>query len=119
MATEYRHIGGSILPSNSPEVLQLMQLPGGTLQVKVDIEADTHRLWATRNSFPDHQQEVAQHSNGHSLACLARRMRDESEERVRSQHDYILQCGGTARHVDRVIGLMHELRNATEDPDAA
>lgn len=118
MAGEYRHIGGSILPSNSPEVLQLMQLPGGTLQVKVDAEDDTHRLWATRNIFPNDPQEVAQHPNGHSLACLARRMRSEPEERVKAQHEYILLCGGTAQHIDRVLGLMQELRNGTEDPDA-
>jgi hypothetical protein len=81
------HIGGSLLPSNSPEILRPIPFNGGALQVVPDIEADTHRL--TFNG-----EVLAEHPNGFSCHVLAERMVQGDLERVTAQADYIVRCGG-------------------------
>ena len=84
-----RHnIGGSILPSSSPQVLQPMPYHGGVLQVVPDYAADTHHLQFDGKT-------IASHPNGYSCHCLAQRMISDTPARVQSQAKYIVDCGGS------------------------
>lgn len=81
----HRNIGGSILPSSDPSILQPIQTRAGEVQVRVLAEQDTHGLFQGDTL-------LAQHPNGYSCHALAKRMRDMRD--AASQADYIVRCGG-------------------------
>lgn len=90
-----RRIGGSILPSSEPRILQPMQGAHGTLQVRPLPELDTHGLFMG-------EQLLASHSNGFSCHNLAERILAAWEgkrdvEYALEQFDYILRCGGMGK----------------------
>lgn len=90
-----RHIGGSLLSSSEPRILQPQTGAHGTLQVKALPELDTHGLF-----FND--SLLAMHPNGYSCHVLAQRIlgawSDQlSVARAMEQFDYILACGGLGR----------------------
>ena len=86
-------IGGSLLPSSEPRILQPMQGPHGTFQVRPLPELDTYGL------FFNERQLLAMHPNGYSCHNLAERILavwagSRKEEYALAQFDYILTCGG-------------------------
>jgi hypothetical protein len=98
-----RHVGGSLLPSNEPGILQPVETPFGTLQVRVIAELDTHGLF---HKHAAGESLLATHPNGYSCRALLDRMTAKHVDRVREQVQYILDCGGTARHVDHIVNTM-------------
>ena len=98
-----RHVSGSLLPSNEPRILKPVETPFGTLQVRVIAELDTHGL------FHKHSQGetlLATHGNGYSCHVLLKELVARDVAGVRSQAQYILNCGGTARHIDHIVNVM-------------
>lgn len=95
-----RHVGGSILPSNEPRILQPVETPFGILQVRVIAELDAHGLFRRHAAG---ELLLATHPNGYSCRELLDRMVARQGDRVRQQVQYIMDCGGTARHVDHII----------------
>lgn len=95
-----RHIGGSILPSGSPEVYKEKTGKFGSFQTRPLPDLDTHGLFYARNSgeFAGKFILIAMHSNGHSCDALAKRIINAWEtkdpERAMEQAQYILDCGG-------------------------
>lgn len=90
-----RRIGGSILPSSEPRILQPMQGVHGTLQVRPMPELDTHGLYLDNLL-------LATHSNGFSCHALAERILAAWEGKrepayALEQFDYILRCGGLGK----------------------
>ena len=98
-----RHVGGSILPSNEPRILQPVETPFGILQVRVIAELDTHGLFHRHAAG---KSLLATHPNGYSCRELLDRMVARQVDRVRQQVQYILDCGGTARHVDHILASL-------------
>lgn len=98
-----RHIGGSLLPSNEPRILRPVETPFGTLQVRPLADLDTHAL------FHKHERGesiLAMHANGYSCHCLLERMVKGDADGARKQAQYILDCGGMARHLDHIVNSM-------------
>ena len=98
-----RHIGGSILPSNEARILLPPKTSYGALQVRVIAELDTHGL------FHKHalgESLLATHPNGYSCFALLERMAARETDRAVEQVNYILNCGGTARHLTHIINSM-------------
>lgn len=95
-----RHVGGSLLPSSAPHILQPMVLPFGTLQVRALPDLDTHGLFLKHDMG---ETLIATHPNGYSCHALAERMATGDVDRIRSQAEYIQDCGGTTRHHDHII----------------
>lgn len=98
-----RHVSGSILPSSEPRILRPVDTPFGALQVCVIAELDTHGLFLKH----DHGETLlATHGNGYScwelLVCMAAGRVDDALR----QAQYILDCGGTARHLDHIRNSM-------------
>ena len=91
-----RNIGGSILPSSSPQVLSPIATPKGTLQVREMLHLDTHGL------FID-SRLVAMHPNGYSCRALAERIASGDAGAVRQQAQYILDCGGMTIAVEALV----------------
>jgi hypothetical protein len=100
---EFRHVSGSLLPSNEARILQPVETPFGTLQVRVILELDTHGLF---HKHPNGESILVTHGNGYSCYSLLERMVAKDTQRVRDQIGYILNCGGTARHVDHIVNSM-------------
>lgn len=98
-----RHIGGSLLPSNERRILQPVETTFGTLQVRVIAELDTHGLFHKHAAC---ESLMATHPNGYSCHVLLERMAKGDVDGTRQQVDYILDCGGTARHVEHIINAM-------------
>lgn len=98
-----RHIGGSLLPSNEPRILVERHTPFGTLQVRVIAELDTHGLF---HKHAGGESLLATHPNGYSCHELLERMVTLNPVRVREQVRYILDCGGTARHMEHIVNSM-------------
>lgn len=101
-----RNIGGSILPSGSPEVYKEKVGKFGAFQTRPMPELDTHGLFYARNTgdFADKFILVAMHSNGHSCNELAKRIieawktgKSEKIDRAMEQAQYILDCGGLTK----------------------
>lgn len=88
--TTARHIGGSVLPSSSPLILQPVETPFGTLQVRVIEDEDTHGLFEVESG-----ELLAKHPNGFSCHVLATRMAKEARWRVEAQASYIVSCAGS------------------------
>lgn len=101
-----RNIGGSILPSNSPEVLSPLETSFGTLQVRVLEKEDTHALYLG-------DKELARHPNGFSCRNLAKRMAAGDLTKVLEQAHYIVSCGGTS--LDDVD--LHDIMSPKEGDD--
>jgi hypothetical protein len=95
-----RHVGGSILPSNDSRILKPVATPHGVLQVRVIAELDTHGLFYKSDAG---ETLLATHPNGYSCRALLDRMAARQVDRVRDQVQYILDCGGTARHIDHIV----------------
>lgn len=93
-----RHVSGSLLPSNEPRILQPVQTRFGIMQVRVISELDTHGLFHGESL-------LATHGNGYSCRNLLDRMIAGDAGRVREQVEYILACGGTARHADHIVNM--------------
>ena len=98
-----RPIGGSILPSSEPRILQTLQGLHGTFQVRPLPELDTHALFFTSKKGTGGSIMLATHANGYSCRNLAERLvavwegtKDVSY--AMEQFDYILQCGGLGKH---------------------
>lgn len=98
-----RHIGGSILPSSEPRILQPVETPHGVLQVRVIAELDTHGLF---HKHAGGETLLATHPNGYSCFALLERMVKGDATRVRQQVQYILDCGGTTRHIEHIVNAM-------------
>lgn len=100
-----RHIGGSLLPSNEPRILQPLAGAYGTLQVRALPERDTHSLYFNETLC------LASHPNGYSCHALAERILavwrgDWTVAHAMAQFDYIIACGGEgeAREVvERIV----------------
>lgn len=90
------NIGGSILPSSSPQVLEPIATPKGVFQVRGMFHLDTHGL------FVD-SRLVAMHPNGYSCRSLAERIASGDAARVRQQAQYILDCGGMTIAVESLV----------------
>lgn len=98
-----RHIGGSLLPSSEPRILQPVETPFGTLQVRALPDLDTHGLF---HKHARGESLRAMHPNGYSCYCLLERMAKGDVESVRQQAQYILDCGGLAQNIDSIIRAM-------------
>ena len=106
-------IGGSLLPSSEPLILQRMEGPHGALQVRPLPELDTYGLF-----FGDGLL-LATHPNGYSCHALAERIlaawsgvRDVAY--VLAQFDYILACGGLGRQRDSIEHIARGLPRGGE-----
>lgn len=89
-STPRRHVGGSLLPSSSPRILQ----PFAGLQVRVIEAEDTHGLFDIESG-----ELLAKHPNGFSCYSLAERIRDG--RRAIEQADYIVACAGVVTEAGR------------------
>lgn len=96
-----RYIGGSLLPSSDPSILKPIEASFGRLQVRALPDLDTHGLFIKHDRG---ECMIAEHANGYSCRELAERMVAGNEARIRQQVEYILDCGGTARKVDHIVG---------------
>lgn len=96
-----RHIGGSLLPSNDDTILLPIETTFGVLQVRIVAELDEHALFLKHDRG---ECLIAMHGNGFSCHHLAKRMSQRHEKRIRDQVGYILDCGGTARNVEHIVG---------------
>jgi len=96
-----RHIGGSLLPSNDPEILTPVKVGNHTLEVRALPKLDTHKLF-----FDD--EELAEHPNGFSCKALANRIIAGDLSRVSDQANYIKACGGKIDlpAIKRVVALL-------------
>lgn len=83
----HRNIGGSILPSSNPQILEPVETRHGALQVRVIASEDTHGLFRVSDGAL-----LAKHPNGYSCHTLAKRLRDGGD--AADQADYIVACGG-------------------------
>ena len=99
-----RHVSGSLLPSNEPRILEPVTTPFGILQVRVIAELDTHGLF---HKHAAGESLLATHGNGYSCHVLLERMASGWTAGVRRQVQYILDCGGTARHVEHIVASMN------------
>jgi len=101
-----KNIGGSILPSSSPEILKPLKFKSavwaGNLQVTPNEKKDTHELFLING---DERQLLASHPNGFSCFELAKRM--AARERMRSceQATYIIACGGSVTALGASLSL--------------
>lgn len=82
-----RHVGGSLLASNEPRILEPIPYKDGTLQVRVLVDDDTHGLYLG-------DELLAMHPNGYSCHVLAERMVKGDNISIHAQADYIVACGG-------------------------
>lgn len=97
-----RHIGGSLLPSSAPHILQRIPFASGALQVRALADLDTHALFHTHDRG---ESIVAMHPNGYSCRELAERIVQRDEKRIRDQAEYIQLCGGVTRHHDHIVAI--------------
>lgn len=86
-----KNIGGSILPSSCPEIMQPIRVDGCELRVVEDPLHDTHHLVRTKAG---RAAVIASHQNGYSCHALAVRMASGNSESVADQAEYICRCGG-------------------------
>lgn len=98
-----RHSGGSLLSSNEARILQPVATPFGTLQVRVIAEVDTHGLF---HKHAAGESLLATHPNGYSCHELLKHMEAQKIRHIMQQVKYILDCGGTARHLDHIINSL-------------
>lgn len=94
-----KNIGGSLLPSSDSRILQAVKTPFGTLQVRAIVDLDTHGLFLDGSL-------LASHPNGYSCHALLERMAKREIDRAVEQVKYILDCGGTARHLTHIVNTM-------------
>lgn len=93
-------IGGSLLPSSDARILRAVKTPFGTLQVRPIVELDTHGLF-------HNDSLLVTHPNGYSCHVLLERMVKREVDRAVEQVNYILDCGGTARHMTHIVNSMN------------
>jgi hypothetical protein len=80
------HIGGSLFPSNSTEILKPFPSPAGPLQVRTLVDEDTHGLFLG-------EVLLAKHPNGFSCHALGKLLLKGGNSKP--QADYIVACGGS------------------------
>lgn len=105
-----RNIGGSILPSSEPRILQVHAGEFGAFQVRAMPELDTHGLFLLDPNlqfFQGNEQLLAMHPNGYSCHSLAERIlaawrKERTVAYVLEQFDYILRCGGLGKSRDTI-----------------
>lgn len=102
-----RNIGGSVLPSSDPQILQPIVCTFGTLQVRAMPELDTHMLFWSHDRY---ESMLAEHPNGYSCHNLAKRMVAGNKDKVRQQAQYLLDCGGMTRHIDCILNVMDHVQ---------
>jgi hypothetical protein len=100
-----KNIGGSILPSSSPEILTVIKFDGswlwpGNLQVVRDEAQDTHHLMLIDG---DNKTLLASHPNGYSCHSLAVRMAKRSRVESADQALHIIACAGSVTAVGASI----------------
>jgi len=107
-----RHIGGSILPSGSPEIYRPKVGKYGTFETRPLADLDTHGLFYTRLEGPHAGVAIliASHPNGYSCNVLAERLLSAwdgklSKSRALEQFDYILSCGGIGKARDTIDAI--------------
>lgn len=103
-------IGGSLLPSSEPRILQPLQGKHGTFQVKPLPELDTYCLFFNEDVL------LAMHPNGYSCHSLAERILavwDGSRDLkyALDQFDYILACGGLGKQRGSIEHIARGLPN--------
>lgn len=104
-----RNIGGSILPSSCDQILTSIETRFGTLVVRRDEEADTHRLTLSKD---EGIVEVCSHPNGYSCHALAQRLAGvpsgpwPSRGSWEEQAEYIVDCGGTCLPCGEIAKLV-------------
>ena len=82
----------SILGNTSPAILIPVETLVGTFQIQWIEAIGAHALFLDRGEGGIF---VASHNNGHSLHALVEFVLAGNQERIKSQLDYIRQCGGT------------------------
>ena len=93
-----RHIGGSLLPSSDPSILQSIVVPRlGTFQVRVIAKEDTHGLFRVGGEgvfYTGNPELLATHANGYSCRALAERIAKGDKVAAMEQAIGIIACGG-------------------------
>lgn len=87
-----KNIGGSLLPSSSPEILTPIKFSAGQMQVIPDEARDTYDLVFTNDGATT---ILASHPNGYSCRCLAERIAGNERHKYLEQAEYIVLCGGS------------------------
>ena len=100
-STPTHRIGGSLLPSSEPRILQPQKGEHGTLQVRPLPELDTYGLFLGESNL------LAMHPNGYSCHGLAERILaawrgERTVAYAMEQFDSILKCGGMGRMRDSI-----------------
>lgn len=104
------HMGGSILPSSGPTTYEDKVGKFGTFQTRPIVDLDTHGLFYARNAgdYAGKFILLATHPNGYTCDALAKRIinawgdsegKSAEEKDALDQVQYILDCGGLARHM--------------------
>jgi len=101
-----KNIGGSILPSSSPEILRPLKCPSllwpGDLQVIANEEKNTHELWLIGGE----RKLLASHPNGFSCFELAKRIVARERSRACEQAAYLIACAGTVTPLGASLALL-------------
>ncbi len=103
-----RNIGGSLLPSGSPQVYAPKVGAHGTFETRPLAELDTHGLFYARatGEFAGRFILIASHPNGYTCDELARRIiaawNGGPVERALQQFDFALDCGGTGKRRETI-----------------
>lgn len=99
-----RHMGKSLLPSEGRDTFDVVDLPGGRVQVRACEGLETYVLLVLHDGGG--VSVLAGHANGHSCRELARRMASGNLECALAQRTYILACGGFATRESWITCLM-------------
>lgn len=89
-----RRIGGSVLPSSSPEIFRPLAGKNGLFYVKALVEEDTHALYFKEK----HRNErmIAAHPNGFSCFALAQLIIQRNIPQAIIQANFMVECGGAS-----------------------
>jgi len=98
-----RHIGDSLFPPSDKSILQPVETPFGILQVRTIADLDTHGLF---HKHARGESLLATHPNGYSCHYLMEQLVKRNATRARQQIQYILDCGGMAKHPDHIVNSM-------------
>jgi hypothetical protein len=87
------NIGGSVLPSSDPSILEPLRGRHGTFRVRPMPELDTYGLVYNETTV------LAMHSNGYACHSLAKRILTVWEGEMdisyaMAQFDHVMRCGG-------------------------
>lgn len=99
-----RHMGKSLLPSEGRDTFDVVDLPGGRVQVRACDDLETYALVVMHDVGG--VSVIAGHANGHICLELARRMASGDLDRALAQRTHILACGGFATRESWITRLM-------------